>query len=261
MSMSLFACAQSGLPQITPGSLPGVAAVSSSVVPSSSLLAGYSWQLVKATSQQGQPLNALFVRPDQPVSLQFKNKNIAILNTCNHMGGAFTLKGNVLQVNQLISTMKACAAPLNQLDNLMGKLIEGNSTLTIHNTEEQPQLTWHTSSGDTLVFKGIATPETRYGSQAETIFLEVAPQTQRCDAGTRQMQCLQVRQLTYTEQGLKSYRAATWEIFYDAIEGYQHNSEERVILRVKKYSVKNPPADASSAAYILDMVVERELVK
>jgi heat shock protein HslJ len=263
MSLSIIACAPTtGLQQTKANMTEALTAQSSnSTVLSSTVLGNYSWQLVQATSQQGQSINALFVRSDKPVSLEFKNNRIGVLNTCNRMGGSFKLKNNMLMVSNLVSTMMACDAPLNQLDSLMGKLIEGNSTVKINSVEAQPRLTLISASGDTLVFKGIATPESKYGAQAETIFLEIAPHTQTCDAGVRKMQCLQVRQVSFNEQGLKSYPSTNWENFYDSIEGYEHSNNERVIVRVKKYPVKNPPADASSAAYILDMFVEREQVK
>ena len=44
--------------------------------------------------------------------------------------------------------------------------------------------------------------------------------------------------------------------FYARIEGYSHEPGIRNVLRVDRYTVKNPPADASSSAYVLDMVVE-----
>ncbi|MEK5760637.1 DUF4377 domain-containing protein, partial [Acinetobacter variabilis] len=44
-------------------------------------------------------------------------------------------------------------------------------------------------------------------------------------------------------------------------EGFEHNPNQRVILRVKRFEVKNPAADQSSQADVLDMVVEQELVK
>ena len=40
------------------------------------------------------------------------------------------------------------------------------------------------------------------------------------------------------------------------IEGYTHEDGVRNVVRVKRYEVKNPPADAPSQAYVLDMVVE-----
>ena len=42
---------------------------------------------------------------------------------------------------------------------------------------------------------------------------------------------------------------------------FEHNPNQRLILRVKRFQVKNPAADQSSQADVLDMVVEQELVK
>ena len=44
--------------------------------------------------------------------------------------------------------------------------------------------------------------------------------------------------------------------FYDRIEGYSHEPGIRNVLRVDRYTIKNPPADASKYAYVLDLVVE-----
>lgn len=254
LSLSLAACTQSALPH---HKNPRSAAASQL---SPSVLAGYSWQLVQATNTQNQTINGLLLRPDQPVSLQFNANHLAVLNTCNHLAGTFRLQGKVLTVEHLIATMRACDPAINQLDSLMHQIIEGRSSLKIARVNAQPVLTLISASGDTLVFNGIATAESKYGTAAETIFLEVSPKRPSCHAGVRQMQCLQVRQVKYNEQGLKSHSSTSWQNFYDPIEGYSHHSNERVIIRVKKYALKHPPAGASRAAYVLDRVVEREQV-
>ena len=43
------------------------------------------------------------------------------------------------------------------------------------------------------------TPETKYQGQAETIFLEVSPQTKAC-TGVAQQTCLQVKEIKYDEK-------------------------------------------------------------
>ncbi|HYM87381.1 MAG TPA: DUF4377 domain-containing protein, partial [Pseudoxanthomonas sp.] len=45
------------------------------------------------------------------------------------------------------------------------------------------------------------------------------------------------------------------------IEGYTHEAGIRNVLRVKRYTIKHPPADGSSLVYVLDMVVESEATK
>jgi hypothetical protein len=73
------------------------------------------------------------------------------------------------------------------------------------------------------------------------------------------MQCLRVRERTYAENGTLAAQGE-WQPLYQDIEGYTHVPGTRNVLRVKKFAVKNPPADASSVAYVLDMVVESEIV-
>ena len=221
----------------------------------------YTWQLVSATDKNNQTIKSLFIRADMPLTLQFKDSRISITNSCNSMGGTFLLAANTLTVSNIASTMMACEAPLNELDSAISKIIEGKSTVTVNTKSAQPQLTLNTVNGETLLFNGVATPETLYGSKAETIFLEISPQTKTCSTGTRQMDCLQVKEVKYDEKGLKTYSSSQWLNFYDNIDGFKHNSNEKVIIRVKKYAIKNPPADASSFAYVLDTTIEQERVK
>ena len=49
-----------------------------------------------------------------------------------------------------------------------------------------------------------------------------------------------------------------WQNFYDQIEGFSHQPGTRNVLRVNRYTVANPPADGSSQAFVLDMVVESD---
>ena len=108
-----------------------------------------------------------------------------------------------------------------------------------------------------LVFAGEATAQTRNGGPGERMFLEVAARTKPCSHPLMpDMQCLQVRELKYDDKGLKVGTPGAFENFYDQIEGYTHEDGVRNVLRVDRYTVKNPPADGSKYAYVLDMVVE-----
>ena len=228
-------------------------------------LQAYSWSLLSATDAKGQRIDALFKAPEpnKPITLNFEKNNLKIKNLfCNIHGLNIDFQNNQLSVKQpIVATMMGCPAEIEKMEKTMVDILTSKPSLDISGSTEQPILTLLTPKQEKLLFKGVPTPETRYGVQAETIFLEVAPQTKTCSAGVRQMQCLQVREVKYNEQGVKSYSAPQWQNFYDPIEGYQHNSGQRVILRVKKYAVSNPPADTSSNAYVLDMVVEQEVVK
>ena len=47
---------------------------------------------------------------------------------------------------------------------------------------------------------------------------------------------------------------------YQEVGGYEHQPGVRNVLRLKRFDIANPPADAPSVAYVLDMVVESEIV-
>ena len=226
-------------------------------VDTAALLPQYHWQLMDATDAQGKHIDALFARADKPVQLDFKDGRLGVTNTCNRMGGTYTLSDTSLTMGRLASTMMACTDnALMALDQEVGKRLEG--TLSVAATQDGvAQLTLTTATGDKLLFAGNPTAETRYGGPGERVFLEVASETRPCSHPLiPDKQCLQVREITYDDKGLKVGTPGEFQHFYDSIEGYTHEPGVRNVLRVDRYTVKNPPADASANAYVLDMVVE-----
>ncbi len=227
------------------------------------LLPKYHWRLAEATDAQGARIKALFARADKPVQLDFQaDGNLSVSNTCNRMGGSYTFADGTLTAGRLASTMMACPDPkLAALDQEVGKRLEGTVKLAT-TAGETPRLTLTTASGDVLAFDGTPTPETRYGGPGERVFLEVAADTKPCSHPLiPDKQCLQVREIQYDDKGLKTGTPGEFRHFYEEIEGYTHEPGVRNVLRVDRYTVKNPPADASSNAYVLDMVVESENAK
>lgn len=218
------------------------------------------WKLAEAHDAQGRALEALLVRADAPVQLDFTDGRVSVSNTCNHMGGGYSIEGNQLKFNRFVSTLAACIDPkLMALDQEVGKRLEGALTAE---TPDSATLKLTTAAGDVLLFKGEPTAETRYGSPGEKVFLEVAAETKPCSHPLiPDKQCLQVRELKYDDQGLKVGTAGEFQNFYSGIEGYKHEPGIRNVLRVKRFKIANPPADASNQAYVLDMVVESENMK
>ncbi|WP_447938184.1 DUF4377 domain-containing protein [Pseudoxanthomonas mexicana] len=243
----------------TPTPPAAVAPAAASAAPADgTLLPKYHWRLGSATDAQGQRIDALFARPDKPVTLDFRDGRLGISNTCNRMGGSYTLADGSLTAGRLMSTKMACAdAALMALDDEVGKRLEGTLELATTTAGDAPTLTLTTATGDTLAFTGEPTAETRYGGPGERVFLEVAADTKPCNHPLiPDMQCLQVREIQYDDKGLKIGAPGEFQHFYDSIEGYQHEPGIRNVLRVDRYTVENPPADASNRAYVLDMVVE-----
>ncbi|QDQ73981.1 DUF4377 domain-containing protein [Pseudoluteimonas lycopersici] len=222
-------------------------------------LGRYHWRLQDATDANGKRIEALFVREDKPLQLDFMDGRIAVANACNRMGGGYSLEGESLIVARMASTMMACVdRKLMALDGEIGKRLEGASQLALL-ANDTPTLTLTNAAGDKLVFAGEPTAETRYGGPGERVFLEVAAHTKPCSHPLiPDIQCLQVREVMYDDKGLKVGTPGEFGNFYDSIEGYTHKDGVRNVLRVDRYDIKNPPADGSSYAYVLDMVVESD---
>lgn len=223
----------------------------------SSALQANHWQLDTATDAQGKTIDALFARADKPLQLDFSEGRVSVSNSCNHIGGGVTVTGDAVEVGQLISTQMACVDPkLMALDREIGDRLEGKLQATL---VDASTLQLSTTTGDTLLFKGQPTAETKYGGPGERVFLEVAAQTQPCSHPLiPDMQCLQVREIKYDDKGLKVGTPGAFEHFYSNIEGYTHAAGIRNVLRVNRFKIANPPADAPNQAYVLDMVVESE---
>ncbi len=245
----------------TPTPPAAVAPAAASAAPADgTLLPKYHWRLASATDAQGQRIDALFARPDKPVTLDFRDGRLGISNTCNRMGGSYTLADGSLTAGRLMSTKMACAdAALMALDDEVGKRLEGTLELATTTAGDAPTLTLTTATGDTLAFTGEPTAETRYGGPGQRVFLEVAADTKPCNHPLiPDMQCLQVRELAYDDHGLKVGTPGAFGNFYDSIDGYTHEPGVRNVLRVQRYTRKDVPADASKYAYVLDMVVESD---
>jgi len=87
-----------------------------------------------------------------------------------------------------------------------------------------------------------------YG-QEEVILLEVAPDRVPCVGEMRDM-CLQVRSPGEDE----------WRLFYDPIQGFQHEEGVQYTLEVGRRRVLNPPADGSAYVYRLIRIITQERV-
>lgn len=238
---------------------PPAPVVSPAPASASAELGRFHWRLQDATDANGRRIDALFVRTDRPVQLDFKDGRVAIGNTCNRMGGGYAQGDGKLTFGRLASTMMACVDPkLMALDGEVGKRLQGELSVGLV-AGDAPRLTLGNAAGDTLVFAGEPTADTRYGGPAERMFLEVAAQTKPCSHPLiPNKQCLQVRELKYDDKGLKIGTPGEFQHFYDGIEGYTHEPGVRNVLRIDRYTRKDVPADASRYAYVLDMVVESD---
>lgn len=243
--------------------LPATPVSTSDSVPTSNItLARYHWQLRDAVDGSNRRLDALFGKP-APLQLDFSADRISVRNACNGIHGNYTIVEGRLVTTPLLQTMMACAeSTLMQRETTIKAVLQARPTLILTAADNTPLLTLAADSGLSLTFAGKPTAESVYGGPGETTFLEVAPNTTPCHPPlTPDKSCLLVRERHYDAQGLYSGQPGPWQPLPQDIDGYVHQPGTRNVLRVKRYTPKHPPADASSTAYVLDMVVESEIVK
>ncbi len=217
-----------------------------------SLLTRHQWSLKEALDAKGRTIGALLMRPDKPIMISFVDGSIRIQNTCNGLSGMFRRLGDEIRVEALTGTKMQCPEP------------------EVAALDGEPTLEWRAANGDILRFVGDMTPEARYGNQGETAFVEVAAETKPCQPpmATAPQTCLEVRELRYDDQGLKT-DFGPWRLFYDKIEGFTHEPGIRNVLRVKRYRRDNrpddgtniAPDDGTNIAYVMEMSIESETVQ
>lgn len=225
-------------------------------------LGGYRWNLDTATDSAGKPIAVLQREGKYGMQLSFAKDRLGVSGGCNHVGGGYAIKGDRIEVKNFMSTLMACEDQrLMQMDSEISKQLEGSTQFAIEGEAPQPRLLLTTASGSKLSLSGQPTAETRYGSAGTTMFFEVDAQRRSCPHPLiRDHQCLWVRERRYDANGSIAPPPEDWHFLYQDIEGYQHEAGVRNVVRIKKFDIKNPPADASSVAYVLDLVVESELV-
>ncbi|MCD9028038.1 META and DUF4377 domain-containing protein [Luteimonas sp. BDR2-5] len=221
-------------------------------------LGAYHWDLTGATTGAGARIDALLDDAGKPLRLDFSDGGVSVSNACNRMRGTATLDGDRLEVGRVVSTMMACDDRLMTLEREIGQRLPGPHTLAIV-PGDRPRLTLTSGDGEVLAFTGVATADTRYGGPGERVFLEVAPQRVACTPQAPEPTCLEVREIVFGDDGVRQ-SAGEWRPLAQDIEGYTHEPGVRNVLRLQRYPVTDPAADAPASAYVLDMVVESETV-
>jgi heat shock protein HslJ len=262
LSLSLGACAQAPSPPGSPAQTPSEPGSAMKKTSDKQRLGGYHWRLLDATDAQGRRIDALLIRPDQPIQFDFADDRIAVHNACNGIGGDVRIDGDTMRFAQLVSTKMACVDPaVMALDSEVSTRLQGKVRFAVADGDP-PQLMWTAANGDTLRFVGAPTPETRFGSPGETVFLEVAAKTRPCQPPMMPspQRCLDVRERRYDAQGQPIGAPGEWRPFHDTIEGYAHQEGIRQVLRVKRFRIAEPPTDSPAVAYVLEVSIESEMI-
>ena len=121
--------------------------------------------------------------------------------------GGWKVENDQIVSGNLAATQMACEANAMAQEGVAANLFSNRKapfTLDMSNPD-QPKLTIVATNGEKVEFTGTMTPETKYQSEGETLFLEVSPETKQC-TGVAPQTCLQVKEIKYAENGVKTYR-------------------------------------------------------
>ena len=240
-------------------------------------LSRYRWTLISATDKAAQPLNMLLDIKDQ-VRLsfsQYQGENTLSYSVgCNTMSAAYQLQGHTFTIEDGMSTKMSCGE-LDKAENNLSQLMQGESQLTlvtdsssknddskndrpkdVNPKSDKPILTQVTSDAATLVWEGKLTPQAKYNSRGETVFWAINAKKIACAHNSLEM-CLQVKPITYDDQGIKSSEGK-WAVFTGEIDGYQHDGMYNEVLRLQRYPLddKEKAEEGEEYAYVLDAVIE-----
>ena len=264
LPVALIACSpatppadSAATPAAAPADLPDAATADHAAT-----LGAYHWRLVDARDGAGAPIAALLAEGGAPLQLDLRDGGVSVSNACNRINASVTLDDDRLEVGPAVSTQMACLDErLAGLEREIGARPPGTHRLAV-TAGYTPRLSLQTDAGYVLQFDGAPTPGTRYGSAGERMFLEVAPERVPCNHPLiPDHRCLQVRPVRYDEAGVRAPGEPDWAPLYQEIEGFEHEDSMRNVLRVQRFDVADPPADAPSQAYVLDTVVESESMR
>jgi len=227
-------------------------------------LTRYRWTLATATDSTSQPLPLLMTIKDQVTLnfIEYQGQNTINYSVgCNTMSAAYNLQGHTLTAEESMGTRMSCG-DLNTAENRLNQLIYGDSQLSLVGGEK-PVLTQITSDSTTLVWKGRLTAQAKYNTKGETIFWAVSSETVPCTVN-KEKSCLQVRPVTYDEQGIKTSEGKLIP-FTGTIDGYTHDGTQEEVLRLQRYKLDADDISGESAhaeyAYVLDTVIESAVAK
>ncbi len=173
------------------------------------------------------------------MTLDIQKDRISAYAGCNRMMGKAQMEGNHLVVGNMASTLMMCHGQNAKREEALKQLLASKPVVEQHGD----QLTL--SSGD----EHYTFTKQPLMEEGKTRFVYVAPEKAPC-VGVAPMQCLQIRE----------DKNQPWTLYYGTIEGFAPEPGIAYRLRIKEFDVPNPPADASSKRWILDMIVEQEVI-
>lgn len=123
-----------------------------------STLQAYNWQLVDAKRTNGTQIAQLLYSPAKPLTLSFMNVNgnnrVTFINTCNNIGAEYNVVSGSVQLDNMLSTMRACPEPQASFDTAVMAAVQGKYSLN-KNVNNVPILTIRNDS-QVAYFKAVS---------------------------------------------------------------------------------------------------------
>lgn len=249
VTLAVSACAATSSKQSTGGD-------ASSPAPTASSVLG-SWELKRWILPTGQA-RAIPGQgaTGQPITLNLGNTpqepGLTGFSGCNRFMGQYTVVNGVLTVPMSpAGTRMACLS--NDAMSLEHEFLQGLTAIraTRLTPATNPRyLTLTLKTGDVWEFERFIDPIAD-GAPGVTRFVYVNSTRVPCNAGAGRGMCYQIRMNPQDP----------WQLWYGEIEGFEFHPGTEYRLRIVEKPRENPPADASSIRWILDLVVEQKLVK
>ena len=173
--------------------------------------------------------------------LRFSAARFSMTGPCNTHGGGWSRNGDQVKLggeDGIFSTKRGCPGELMKRESDLLSAFAQPLRAEFSGT----QLRLVTADGARWTFDSQDIPTSAGRERIVLVSGERKPCT-----GAGAMLCLQVR----TEPG------APWQHYYGDIEGFSWQEGVDYVLRIREYTVANPPADGSSRRWVLEEILER----
>jgi len=207
------------------------------VVASDAALPDKDWRLVAAPGGRSLPTEGAGA-----TLLRFEPARFSMSGPCNSHTGVWSQQDDTLVMGGeggvIASTRRACPGELMTREMQLLSAFQQPLRMVFRGT----RLELNAADGTRWTFDSQDIPT---GAGRERIVL-VSGERRPC-TGVAAAQCLQVR----TEPG------TPWQHYYGEIEGFRWQEGVDFVLRIREYTVANPPADGSSRRWVLEEILER----
>lgn len=199
---------------------------------------GQDWRLVGTSSGDKVPGSGA-----GSATLVFKGERFGLSGPCNQHSGGYARTGSQIRFGgeggQIASTMRMCPGELMARESALLSAMKQPLELVF----EGPYLSLVAADGASWRFDG--RPEQPSAEGVDRI-VQIAGQRAPC-TGVAEGLCLQYR----------DQPGSPWQFLYGEIEGFEWQVGVEYVLRIREYTVPNPPADGSSRRWMLLEVLDR----